>query len=374
MLQSDLRADSKGQLVAKALGLLLDMKSLAKNYDILNAKLLTQSGSFVTTVVQESPPRLGKDGLMSMTTQAVVNVKALQKSLNQLSRDERVEFIRANGDPKVSVRITVRDADRPGAPAQPSLIAENLLKERIKAFGFRTWSDEGERPGPATQAASFAVQGEIQVKKLSTRLEASGLVITKYLLVSWTVKCVDRETGEEIYFNTTLPKGIGSWASEGDAMKAIGGKVADEFSRNFFLQHVTVTGRRVSLIIEGLPDSLPDDVLQRELVGLPAVITAVPQGKAGGHRYDLELAGSGPEGDLVGNGVLKSLNAMLGQPCFSLGRISGVEVSVLFAKNCGDASVLSRFETNPPAGLFGAPPGRQKAVIKNPETLRRLTI
>ena len=123
-----------------------------------------------------------------------------------------------------------------------------------------------------------------------------------------------------------------------------------------------------------MPDNLPEDVLQRELVGLPAVITVIPRGKAGPRVYDLELAGSGTEGDLVGNGLLKSLNAKLGQPCFSLGRIAGVEVSVAFDKSCGDAAVLSRFETNPPAGLFGAPPGRQKAVIKDPETLRKLTI
>ena len=68
--------------------------------------------------------------------------------------------------------------------------------------------------------------------------------------------------------------------------------------------------------------------------------------------------------------MLKALNAKLGQPCFSLGSIAGEEVNVIFAKSCSEASVLSRFETNPPAGLYGAPPPRQKALIKNPETLR----
>ena len=121
--------------------MLIDTKSLAKNYDLLKDKLLSKSGSFVTTVVRESEPRVGKDGLMSITTEGVVNVKAVQKSLNQMSRDERVEFIRASGDPKVSVRIVVRDADMPDAPPQPSPVAENILKERIKSFGFRTWSD-----------------------------------------------------------------------------------------------------------------------------------------------------------------------------------------------------------------------------------------
>jgi len=374
LLQSDLRADAKSQLVAKALGLMVEANSLAKNYDILRDKLFAQSGTYISTVVQESPPRLGKDGLMSMTTQAVVDVRALQKSLNQMSRDERVEFIRASGDPKISVRIAVRDAEQPNAPPQSSPVAENLLKERIKAFGFRTWSDEGDRAAEAKQGADFAVQGEVQIKKLSARLEASGVVITKYTLVSWTVKCIDRANGEEIYFNTALPKGIGSWAGEGEAMKAIGAKIADEFSRSFFLQHVTVTGRKVTLIVDGMPDSGSEDVLGRELVGLPAVITVTPRANAQPRIYDLQLAGSGPEGDLVAAGVLKALNAKLGQACFGLGRITGDEVSVIFDKNCGEPTILSRLETNPPAGLYGAPPSRQKALIKDPETLRRLTI
>jgi serine/threonine-protein kinase len=374
LLQTELRADAKSQLVAKALGLLLDPNSLARNYDLLSSKLLSQSGTYIATVVHESPPRLGKDGLMSMTTEAVVNIKALQKSLNQMSRDERVELIRASGDPKISVRITARDAGEPGAPAQPSPVAENLLKERIKAFGFRTWSDEGDRAAQAKQGANFAVEGEVQIRKLSTRLEASGVVITKYTLASWTVKCIDRETGEEIYFNTTLPKGLGSWAGEGEAMKAIGGKVADEFSRNFFLQHVTAGGRKVALVVEGMPENTPEDALGRELIGLPAVLSMTPRAKARPRVYDLQLAGSAPEGDLVASGVLKPLNAKLGQSCFTLGRIAADEVVVVFDARCGDAQILSRLETNPPAALYGAPPARQKAVIRDPETLRRLTI
>jgi len=371
LLQSDLRADSKSQLVEKALGLLLDGKSLAKNYDVLKDKLLSKSGSYITTVVRESEPRMGKDGLMSITTQAVVNVKAVQKSLNQMSREERIELIRANGNPKVSVQISVRDADQPYAPPQTSPVAENILKERIKSFGFRTWS-EGES-GPE-KGADFQVLGEAKIKKLSARLEASGLTVTKYALTSWTVKCIDRETGEEIYYNTTLPKGVGSWASEEEALKAIGTTIADEFSRDFFLQHVSVSGQKVTLIVEGMPDAASEDLLARELVGLPQVITATPRSPASPRSYDLQLAGSGAVGDLVAMGVLKPLNAKLGMTCFSLGGIAGDQVSVVFDKRCADASVLSRLETNPPAGLYGAPAGRQKTVVKNPETLRKLMI
>ena len=97
-----------------------------------------------------------------------------------------------------------------------------------------------------------------------------------------------------------------------------------------------------------------------------------PGAKAG--AYDLQLAGDGAESDLVAAGVLKPLNAKFGQPCFSLGSTAGEAVSVTFAKACSEPSILSRLETNPPAGLYGAPPGRMKALIKDPETLRRLVI
>ncbi|MET0682464.1 MAG: hypothetical protein ABWZ29_03890 [Casimicrobiaceae bacterium] len=156
-------------------------------------------------------------------------------------------------------------------------------------------------------------------------------------------------------------------------MKAIGAKIADEFSRNFFLQHVPVSGRKVTLSIDGLPDSAQEALL-RELVGLPAVITASSRSGAKASVYDLQLAGDGAEGDLVAAGVLRPLNAKFGQPCFSLGSTAGEEVSVTFAKACSEPSILSRLETNPPAGLYGAPPGRMKALIKDPETLRRLVI
>lgn len=373
-LQSDLRADSKSQLIEKAVGLLLAPSSLAKNYDLLKDRLLSKSGNFIKTVVHESEPRMGKDGLMSITTEAVVNVKAVQKSLNQMSRDERIEFIRASGDPKVSVQISVRDADQPDAPPQPSPVAENILKERIKSFGFRTWSEGGASANESGKGADFAVIGEAKIKKLSMRLPASGVTVTKYALTSWTVKCIDRETGEEIYYNTTLPTGIGSWASEEEALKAIGAKIADEFSRDFFLQHANVTGQPVTLTVEGMPDAASEDLLARELVGLPEVIAVAPRSPAKPRVYDLQLAGTGAPSELVANGVLKPLNAKLGQACFVLGGVSGDQVSVVFDKRCADAAVLNRLETNPPAGLYGAPPGRQKTVIKNPETLRKLSI
>jgi len=372
LLQSDLRADSRSQLVAKAVGLLVDTGSVAKNYDLLKDKLMSRSGDFVTTVVRESAPQTGKDGLVSLTTEAIVNVRAVQKSLNEMSRNERIEFIRASGDPRVAVRIAARDADVPEAPGRPSPAAENILKERIKSFGFRTWSEDGGRSAEA--GPDFVVEGEANIKRLSMRLPASGVVVTKYALNAWTIKCIDRATGEEIYYNTALPTGEGSWASEEEALKAIGTKIAAEFSRDFFLQHVNVSGRKVILKVEGMPATVPDETLARELIGLPAVITVTTSTPVRPRIYELQVAGAGAAADIVAATILKPLNAKLGQACFTVGAVAGDDVAVVFDPRCTDATVLARLDTNPPASLYGAPAARQKAVIKNAEMRKKLMI
>jgi eukaryotic-like serine/threonine-protein kinase len=296
----------------------------------------------------------------------------VQKSLNEMSRSERIELIRVSGDPRVGVRIVTRDASTPGASPQPSPVAENVLKERIKSFGFRTWSDDAARKDDPKAGPDFIVDGEAKIRRLSTKLPASGLVVTKYALDAWTIRCIDRATGEEIYYNTKLPAGEGSWASEEAALKAIGTKIANEFSRDFFLQHVYVTGRRVVLEVDGLPPAVGRDALRRELVAMPSVLNVAPAGRA--NAFDLQLAGGGPVADLVSVGILKPLNAKLGQACFAMGAVAGETVGATFDGRCNDATILGRLDTNPPAALYGAPPMRQKAVVKNPETLRKLTI
>ena len=189
------------------------------------------------------------------------------------------------------------------------------------------------------------------------------------------MKCVDRETGEEIYHNTTLPKAVGSWASEDEALKAIGAKVADEFSRDFFLQHFALTGRKVTLTIDGMPPPAPDDALERELLGLPAVLTAAARVPANPRRVR-HASSRGPARSPISSRPACSNRSTpsSGRACFSLGRVAGDEVDVAFDKACADAAVMARLETNPPAGLYGAPPGRQRDVVRDAETLRKLAI
>jgi serine/threonine-protein kinase len=265
------------------------------------------------------------------------------------------------------VSIAVRDEGTPAQSARASPIAENVVKERIQAFGFRTWSETSPAQGGAD--ADFVVTGEASVRKLSTRLAASGLTITKYALASWTVKCTDRATGEEIYFNTKLPKASGSYATEEEALRAIGTNVADEFSRDFFLSHVPIRGRRVSLVMAGLPDGA-QALVARELAGLPGVLDAKPE--PSGSRFDVEIApGSGTEA--IDRDIVRPLNAKLGDACFATGASDGDRVSIAFDARCANG-FAARLEANPPAGLYDAPPERRKSVISNPETLRKLMV
>jgi tRNA A-37 threonylcarbamoyl transferase component Bud32 len=374
LLSADLRADSRSQLVEKAIALYLDRASFAKNYNRLRDKLLSKSGDYIASIVQEGEPQLGNDGLMYVTTQAAVKVREVQKSLNQMSRDERIDFIRNNGDPKISVTISVR-GENTGAPAQNSQVAENLLKARIKSFGFRIWSDDPKVPAAQGNGAEFAVVGEAKLKKLSARLAASGITVEKYILTSWTVKCIDKLSGEEIYYNNKLPVATGSWATEEQALAAIGGKIADEFSRDFFVQHFHASERKVTLKIDGLPDKGVENAIARELVGLQPVIGVTRRAGGASAVYELQLSGAtGPLGDLVAGAVLKPLNAKLGQACFNLGASAGEQISVAFDKACSDKAVLARLEANPPASLYAAPPARQKSVLKDPNAIRKLSI
>jgi hypothetical protein len=414
LLTSDLRADSKSQIIEKALALYLDPKSLAKNYGVLRDKLMNNSGSYIASIVSESEPQLGKDGLMHVTTHATVKVRELQKSLNQMAKEDRIEFIRNNGDPKISVTINVSE-EGSGVAAQPSPVAENILKERIKSFGFRTVSNPnaaGIALGKDTAAAAlsdlgmkklsekmaasgvdlnkiaaanpelaaalgpagdFSVLGEAHFKKLSMKLAASGLTIEKYLLTSWTVKCVDNATGEDIYYNNKIPVAAGSWASQEQALAGIGTDIADEFSKDFFLQHFAATGQKVTLKIDGLPDAAAEQAVLNELTGLQQVVDVAQ--RKGAATFDLQLAGStGLPSDLVETTILKPLNAKLGEACFRLGATAGTQVSVNFDKACSNPGVLSRFDANPPASLYGAPAGRQSWVFKDPAAVKKLSM
>lgn len=354
--QLEARNDAKRQLVEKALALYVDKKSLEGNYGLLQAKLLSNSGAFIRSVLQEGAASAGKDGLVEMQTRAVVSMRDVQKSLNQLSREERVEFIRNKGDPRISIRIGIAYADGAALGQERSHLAENVVKDRIKSFGFRVWSGDGDTPAAATaQQADFAIRGEVKVKQLSTKLPASGLTITKTALTSWTIKAIDVATGEEVYLSTRLPTGQ-SWATEDQALAEIGKLVGDEFSRNFFLQHFSFRTQRTTLMFTGLPESGGEPML-RELRGMRPVLDAQ---LAGPGKFQLQV----PEGslpDIVQDAVVRPLNAKLGMDCFALAGTTGSEVTIAYAAACATPQMRTKLEGGPPAGWKFKPGGTKPA-------------
>jgi len=344
--QQEARNHAKRQVVEKALALYVDKTSLDGNYALIERKLLSNSGAFIRTVLHEGAADAGKGGLVETQTRALVSVRDVQKSLNQLSREERVEFIRNKGDPRISIRMDIGNADGAALGRERSQLAENVVKDRIKSFGFRVWAAEGDNPGAANaRPADFAIRGEIKVKQLSTRLPASGLTITKSALTSWTLKAVEIATGEEVYLSTRLPSGK-SWASEDQALVDIGKLVGDEFSREFFLQHFNFRTQKTSLTITGLPES-SSAMMLRELRGMRPVLDAQLVAEPG--RFALQLPdGSVPE--IVQEAILRPLNTKLGQECFTLAGVAGADVTVAFAPACATPQMRSRLEAGPPAG------------------------
>jgi eukaryotic-like serine/threonine-protein kinase len=199
--------------------------------------------------------------------------------------------------------------------------------------------------------------GEVKVKQLSAKLAASGLTITKTAITSWTVKAIDKASGEEIYANTQLPKAQ-SFGSEDQALAEIGRQVGEEFTKRFFMEKFNFGTQKVAFTLGGLPAG-SETMFLRELKSLRGVLDA----QWAGGKFMLSVAEGSPP-DVIDSAVLKPLNAKLGAACFSLGNSAGADVSASLNAQCTADSMKSKLESTPPAGWLNAPEARSKAVRK----------
>ena len=342
--------DARRQLVAKAAALYVEPDSLNANYGIVRTRLLARSDDFITTVLQQQPAQLSKDGLMLGTLRASVKIRDVQKSLNQISRDERVDFIRNNGDPRISVAVRASNPDAdPASEAPHSAVAENLLKERIRSFGFSVVDDAAAKP-----PADFHVESEVSFKKLSARLAASGLTIEKFVLTSWTVKAVDARSGEEIFHNTAIPERQ-SWATQELALQAVGQLIGEEFTKGFFLQYFDFQPKQARLHLSGLPPAAAGILLARVNADL-AVLNASVHQEGSDIIMDTELSGTAASlPDLVQRAILMPLNRRLGMTCFTLAHAEATDLHVIFDSACNSAATIDRLQAGPRDALTGVP-------------------
>lgn len=334
--------DAKQQAVAKAVALYVEPASLDANYGVIRAKLLSRSGDFITAVVQEPTPQVTPDGRLVGTLRANVNVQEIKKALNDISREDRVEFIRNNGDPHIAVVVNVQDWNAPG-PTGPSDVAANLLKERIRSFGF-TVVDAGANPPP-----DFKVNGEVHFKRLAAKLPASGLTVEKFVLTAWTINAVDTKSGKEIYHNTQVPQKQ-SWATEELALQEVGRLIGAEFNKNFFLQYFDFKPKSVRLKFQGVPAASASALLTAVNSSLVVLNSTAAPASGSDLVINADLSGgAAPASVSVQRGILEPLNRKMGQSCFALTGPDAPELSITLDSSCTTPAILNRLGAPAPA-------------------------
>lgn len=395
LMIDDLRQDARRQVIEKAVGTLVSSSTLVENYALLEDKVFTQSKGLIKQIIKESDPWLGKDGLMHILLKAEVYLTDVQTALQSMSSGERKSLIKAKGNPTISVAVSARDAQR-GANnnAERSPIAENILKEHFTGFGYRVWSEDQaqvlrlqmvessvlENDTQTTlsvsqsRAADFTVLGEAKFKSISVTLPSSQTTITKYALTSWTVKCVDNHTGEEIYFNNKIPRRK-SWADEDQALEDIGRLIGEEFNKGFFEKQLLKPTTMYQLQAVGLPDYDTGLLLKKEFIGLRPVINIdFKDFDANGlSRYEVEFAGErGNFLQLLNNTIIRPLNKKCQQAedCFKLLSAHGDMIKISYQAKLDGKQLQEKFEVGLPSSLVNATPERLKSVIKDKEKMK----
>lgn len=360
-VEPQLWGDARRQLIEKAVALYIDPSSINAHYALLRDKLFSRSDQYISTVLEQVPPQLSRYGLLLGTIRANVRIHEVQRSLNAIAREDRVEFVRNNGNPRVAVEVRVR--------GERSAVAENILMDRIRSFGFVAVDAATAQPGP-----DFLISGEVRLKDLSATLPASGLTIEKVALTSWTIRTLDSKTGEEIYLNTTIPQKQ-SWASEELALQQIGQLIGSKFSREFFLQYFDCGTQRVRLRFKGFPGTASQSLVAEATAALRILNAGLAGSATQDVVIDIDVAGgSDAAGELVADALLNPLNRKMGQVCFASKSGSATELLIDFDPVCASPAVLARLDALPPGALIDAPSSRIEEIFSDPAKLRRAAL
>jgi hypothetical protein len=395
LLIEDLRRDAKRQVLEKAVGAFVESRTIVENYVLLEDRVFSQSSGLIKRVIKESTPWLGEDGFMHMLIRAEVYIGGVEKALNDMSKSSRIGYIKQYGDPKISVAVFAQDAER-GSRESRSDIAENILKQHISSFGYRVWSEEATNSLKTEmmessaldnrvettisishlKSSDFSIQGRVKFDVRSVELQASGITVTKHIITSWTVKCIDNHTGEEIYFNNKVPR-RNSWATEDEALQDVGRLIGSEFSKDFFETHLMSPSKVYELRVAGLPTYDIGVLFKKELIGLRPVLRVdfrnyTTQGIS---IYEVDFAGDdGSFAELVNNVLVKPLNAKFGDRAFRLDAVERGVVKVSFQSTQDPADLISEFSSKPPTSLASAPPERLRQIVKNDSTLDKIEV
>jgi hypothetical protein len=382
LMVDDLRRDAQRQAVEKAVGVYVESSTLVENYLLIEDKVLSKSKGLIKQILEQSSPRLGEDGLMHMQIKAEVFISEVKTALQSLSKENRLSLIKEKGNPTISVAVIVRDAKRSVDDIpENSSIAENILKGHFVNFGYRVWSeaytqllrqDAGGNKSNR-RVADFSVIGEAKFKETSITLKASGLQVTKHVLTSWTVKCLNNHTGEEIYFNNKVPKNT-SWADEDQALEDIGRLIGDEFTKDFFEVQLMKPSQRYQIQLTGLPDYDTALLFKNEFTGLRNILNAdlLNFESDGLSLFEVETSGGGNLAQLINSTVIKPLNAKLEGPQLKLVSQHGNVVRIALDGGMQTEVMQKALQNSPPASLAAAAPERVKKLTQDKALLEKV--
>lgn len=383
LMVDDLRRDAQRQAIEKAVGVYVESSTLVANYLLIEDNVLSKSQGLIKQILEETSPRLGEDGLMHMQIKAEVFLSEVKEALQSLSREKRLSLVKERGNPTISVAIVVRDAKRgTDTPPENSPIAENILKAHFVDFGYRVWSEDYTKllqreagNNSLRKAADFSVIGEAKFKQTSITLKASGLKLTKHVLTSWTVKCLNNHTGEEIYFNNKIPKNS-AWADEDQALEDIGRLIGDEFNVDFFENQLNRPSQIYQIQLAGLPDYETALLFKDEFAGLRSIIgVALINFEMGGlSQFEVECTTTGNSnfGRILYETILKPLNAKLDGPKLQLMSQHGNVVRIGLSPGAGAEAITQAVLHNPPSSLALASPERIIQLIQDPKIREKI--
>jgi hypothetical protein len=338
------REDAKRKAIEKAVGTQVESSTMVKNYVLIEDKILTKSSGLIKKVLEESSPWKDKNGFLNVEIKAEVFLSQIRDALVSMSEMERIDLLKRYGNPRISVAVFMRDSDDSGK-IERSTLAENLLSERIKAFGYRVWSEENaeklrvemfERSQIRGHSellvdiahlknSDFYISGEVKFEKRSVTLKSSGIKVSSYFLNSWTVSCVDSSTGEAVYYNNKIPK-TKPWNNQDQAMEEVGKLIGNEFSQDFFEKNLMRPSRIYQVEILGLPSYGVAEVVKKEMAGLRPILNIDLRDFNAGSLSTFEIEFTGERNNFVGflhSAVVEPLNKKFGKGALKLESASG---------------------------------------------------
>lgn len=123
-----LKERARQRLIQKAVALFIDTDFQARHRGLIETEILAHSDRYIRAIIAEQARLAGRNGLVSQTVQAQVDVTALQKALHALLLKERVPQIQHAPDPAtgaapLAYRVALRTL------ALPEGVDEMLLDE-----------------------------------------------------------------------------------------------------------------------------------------------------------------------------------------------------------------------------------------------------